>query len=200
MIEKIKTFVQKKISQLIATDGLEDITKKKSEKQQKEKPYNYYEENEAEILNRDWTKVQIVKEHEKEEKRIQHNRMERIRLLNKLPILKHDIITMKDGREYRVAKKMRRGIKTEYEVKLIWINRPTNYFEKDPVEKLVLSSLRELTYHLEKEIEEIKEIKKSYDTEYEKVQTMDELHEEALVENKRIDRLTKMSKLSKTQV
>lgn len=176
MLDKIKSF----ITRIINDD----------EKTSKRNTYDFYEVH-KDALNRDWTEKRIEEVKIIEEKKMEKNKNEIIRLKQKFPILMNDIIIMQDGRKYRVCKKTIKGITTKYEVKLKWENRPNNYNEQDKVECIALGSLRELSYYLEQELDEIKEVIKSFDTEYEKFKTMEEMHEEALIENERIKKLKK---------
>lgn len=171
MLEKIKKIIERLM---------------KDEEEKKEETYNFYEMH-KDALNRDWTERVVIREEEKEAVRMETTKEERRRLLLKMPLETGDVLEMKDGRFYRVCKKTMRSVTSTYEVRLIWQNRPNNYQEKDAIEEMRLGSLRELNYYVEQEIDELNDIKKAHTAAKEPRLTMEEMHELALKENKRID-------------
>lgn len=103
---------------------------------------------------------------------------------DKFPLMKDDIILIKGGRNYKVCKQTISGAITNTTVTLKWLNKPTNYNQKDKIEEVKFGSLRELNYYVQKDIYQVEDIIKVNWYSFDIPMTVDDAHSLALKINK----------------
>lgn len=126
-------------------------------------------------------KAQVVKDYENRPKANEVIK----NMKHKFPLEKDDVIEFRSGKKYKVCKRTITGAIMNTSVSLIWVNKPEMLRELDKIERLKYGSLRELNYYIEKEMNSIIHINKSYKNREESLFSIEECYELAEEENKK---------------